>query len=342
MPKLLKTILQFAVFLGIGILLIWLVTKNLTPSQVEEIKDALRRADYWILLPAAVLGFLSHWVRAMRWRLLFFPLGYQPRKLNTFFAVMVGYLVNLAVPRLGEVTRCGILARYEKIPVDKLVGTMIAERAFDLICLIILITVTILIQADVVAGFVANYITDPLNNMYANASVSRLLIVLAVIVAVVLLSFWLLRRFARTKAAIALRAFVRGVMEGIFSVFKMKQKGWFLFYTAAMWLLYFSQVYVAFRCLPETMDMGVKAGLSILAFGSIGMIATQGGIGAYTLIVQKTLALYGIQEAIGFAFSWIIWVAQTLLVIVLGLLSMFGFPVYNKHYHPAPPRSQTE
>ncbi len=84
MPKLLKTILQLIGFLGIGILLIWLVTKNLTPAQVEEIKDALRRANYWVLAPAAVLGFLSHWVRAMRWRLLFFPLGYQPRKLNTF------------------------------------------------------------------------------------------------------------------------------------------------------------------------------------------------------------------------------------------------------------------
>ncbi|MGN7723901.1 lysylphosphatidylglycerol synthase transmembrane domain-containing protein [Chitinophaga sp. 22620] len=340
MPKLLKTILQFIGFLGIGILLIWLVTKNLTPAQVEEIKDALRRANYWVLAPAAVLGFLSHWVRAMRWRLLFLPLGYEPRKLNTFFAVMVGYLVNLAVPRLGEVTRCGILARYEKIPVDKLVGTMIAERAFDLICLIVLITVTILIQVDVVADIVARYITDPLANMYANASVSRLLIVLAVIAGVVLLFLWLLRRFARTKAAIALRALIRGVMEGIFSVFKMKQKGWFLFYTAAMWLLYFSQVYIAFQCLPETMGLGVKAGLSILAFGSIGMIVTQGGIGAYQIIVQNTLVLYGIQITIGYAFGWIIWVAQTLLVIVLGLLSLLGFSVYNKHYQPAPRKTE--
>lgn len=335
MPKLLKTILQFTGFLGIGILLIWLVTRNLTPAQVEEIRDALRRADYWILLPAAVLGFLSHWVRAMRWRLLFLPLGYQPRKLNTFFAVMVGYLVNLAVPRLGEVTRCGILARYEKIPVDKLVGTMIAERAFDLICLIILLTVTVLIQVDVVAGIVSHYITTPLANLYAHASAGRLLIVFAAILVLVLIVLWLLRRFARTKAAIALRALIRGVMEGILSVFRMKQKGWFLFYTAAMWLLYFSQVYIAFRCLPETMGLGVKAGLSILAFGSIGMIVTQGGIGAYQIIVQNTLVLYGIPLTIGYAFGWIIWTAQTLLVILLGMLSISGFPVFNKHYLPA-------
>jgi hypothetical protein len=102
-----------------------------------------------------------------------------------------------------------------------------------------------------------------------------------------------------------------------------------------MWLLYFSQVYIAFRCLPETMGLGVKAGLSILAFGSIGMIVTQGGIGAYQIIVQNTLVLYGIPLTIGYAFGWIIWTAQTLLVILLGMLSISGFPVFNKHYLPA-------
>lgn len=330
MPKSLKTFLQFAVFLGLGILIIWWTVRGFTPQQVNEIKDAMRQGNYWLLVPAMILGFASHWVRAIRWRLLFTPLGYAPKKLNTFFAVMIGYLLNLAVPRLGEVARCGVLSRYEKIPVDRLVGTMIAERAIDLLCLIILLTVTVLVQVDVVGAFVDEYIWVPLSGKFTGVPMATWGIIALGGIAFIALAAWLLRRFRHTKAGISFRNLLRGIVEGILSVGKLRDKGWFLFYTVLMWFLYFSQVYIAFWCLEETIGLGVKAALSILAFGSIGMIATQGGIGAYQYIVQQILILYGISATIGFAFGWIIWLAQTALMLVLGLGSMAAIPVYNK------------
>lgn len=330
MPKTLKTILQFAVFLGLGVLIIWWTVRGFTPQQIAEIKSAMRQANYWLLIPAMALGIASHWVRAVRWRLLFAPLGYTPKKLNTFFAVMIGYLLNLAVPRLGEVARCGVLSRYEKIPVDRLVGTMIAERGIDLVCLIGLLTVTVLIQVDVVGAFVSQYIWTPLSGKFTGVPLTTWLIVAVGGALFVTLVAWLLRRFKHTKAGISFRNLLRGIVEGILSVGKLRDKGWFLFYTVLMWLLYFSQVYIAFWCLEETIGLGVKAALSILAFGSIGMIATQGGIGAYQFIVQQILVLYGISATIGFAFGWIIWLAQTVLMLVLGFGSMAAIPLYNK------------
>ncbi|WP_423735374.1 lysylphosphatidylglycerol synthase transmembrane domain-containing protein [Chitinophaga caseinilytica] len=336
MPKTLKTIIQFAVFLGLGILIIWWTVRGFTPQQISEIKSAMRHGNYWLLIPTMILGIGSHWVRAIRWRLLFSPLGYEPKKLNTFFAVMIGYLLNLAVPRLGEVARCGVLSRYEKIPVDRLVGTMIAERAIDLLCLILLLTVTVLIQVDVVGAFVSQYIWTPLSAKFTGVPLMTWGIVVAGGLLFVMLVAWLLRRFKSTKAGISFRNLLRGIVEGILSVGKLRDKGWFLFYTLLMWALYFSQVYIAFWCMDETVGLGAKAAMSILAFGSIGMIATQGGIGAYQYIVQQILVLYGISATIGFAFGWIIWLAQTALMLVLGFGSLAAIPLFNKK--PAEPQ----
>jgi len=336
MPKRLKSLLQIVVFLGIGLLLIWLVTKNLSDKEVEDIKEAFRNAHYWLVLPAMIIGIASHWARAVRWKLLIKPLGYSPSVLNTFFAVMVGYLANLALPRLGEVSRCGILARYEKIPADKLVGTMIAERAIDLICLIILMIITVAVQIDVVGQFFANRIWVPLQQKFAHASTTQWLILAVIVIVVIAAIYFFLKRFARSKAAVTIRALARGVMEGILSVGKMERKGWFLFYTLLIWTLYFSMLYCGFYTLDETKHLGFKAAMAVLGFGSIGMIVTQGGIGAYQVLVQQTLLLYGIHATTGYAFGWILWLAQTLLVMVVGLLSLILLPVLNNNRSPQP------
>lgn len=338
MPKRLKSLLQIVVFLGIGLLLIWLVTKNLSDKEVEDIKEAFRNAHYWLVLPAMIIGIASHWARAVRWKLLIKPLGYSPSVLNTFFAVMVGYLANLALPRLGEVSRCGILSRYEKIPADKLVGTMIAERAIDLICLIILMIITVAVQIDVVGQFFATRIWVPLQQKFANAGATQWLILAVIIIVVIAAIYIFLKRFARSKAAVTFRALARGVMEGILSVGKMERKGWFLFYTLLIWTLYFSMLYCGFYTLDETSHLGFKAAMAVLGFGSIGMIVTQGGIGAYQVLVQQTLLLYGIHATTGYAFGWILWLAQTLLVMVVGLLSLILLPVLNnsRSQQPAP------
>ncbi|WP_298734684.1 lysylphosphatidylglycerol synthase transmembrane domain-containing protein [uncultured Chitinophaga sp.] len=331
MPKKLKNVIQIAIFLGIGLVLIWLITKDLTAEQKEQIKTALRNAHYWLVIPAMIIGIASHWARAVRWKLLIKPLGYEPGTLNTFFAVMVGYLANLAVPRLGEVSRCGILARYEKIPADKLIGTMIAERAIDLICLVILLIATVLVQIDLIGQFFKTEVWHPLQQKFANAGSAQMLLYIGILVGVIILLYFFFRLFARSKAAITLRSLARGVLEGILSVGKMERKGWFIFYTLLIWTLYFSMLYCGFYTLDETKHLGFNAALAILGVGSIGMIVTQGGIGAYHALVTKTLILYNIHESTGFAFSWILWLAQTLLVMVVGLLSLVLLPVFNNN-----------
>ncbi|RAJ06928.1 hypothetical protein LX64_02056 [Chitinophaga skermanii] len=326
-----KKALRLLVFLGLGLLLIWLALKDLEPGQKAAIVESFKAANYWLILPAFVIGFFSHWVRAIRWRLLMRSLGYNPTLWNTFFAVMIGYLANLAVPRLGEVARCGILARYEKLPADKLVGTIIAERAVDLLSLILLFAITILSQVDVVYNFLETDILIPLQAKIAAMDAKHLMILAGIAIAFVLILIYLGRKFAKSAAAIKIKEIIRNVWDGIIAIGKMPNKGWFIFHSIFIWFLYFGMMYVGFFTLGETSHLGVKAGMALLAFGSIGMIVTPGGIGAYPLIIQKIMPLYKVPAAAAYAFSWIIWGAQTLLILILGLFSLIILPIYNRN-----------
>ncbi|SFE92473.1 hypothetical protein SAMN05518672_11278 [Chitinophaga sp. CF118] len=336
MPKMLKTIIKFICFLAIGLGLIWLVTHNLTEKEKQDIVMAFKRANYWLIIPVILVGVASHWYRAVRWKLLMAPLGYKPTTLNTFFAVMVGYLVNLAIPRLGEVTRCGIVARYEKVPVDKLVGTMIAERAVDLLLLILIMIGTVVVQIDLVSAFFIEHVVKPVQGKADKVGGINGWIILAVAVVIIVLIFLGIRILSRSKVGLAIKNMARGVWTGFLSIGKMEKKGWFIFYSILIWALYFTMMYLGFMCMEETRNLGLKAALSVLAFGSVGMIVTQGGIGAYQLIVQETLLLYGVAYTTGYAFGWIVWSAQTLLVVILGFGSLIALPIYNKNPVPEP------
>jgi uncharacterized protein (TIRG00374 family) len=326
MPKFLK----FICFLAIGLGLVWLVTHNLTEEQKGNIIASLHRANYWLLIPVIIVGIASHWYRAVRWKLIMEPLGYHPGTLNTFFAVMVGYLANLAVPRLGEVTRCGIVARYEKIPVDKLVGTMIAERAVDTLLLLILMIITVVIQMDMIGTFFLTEIWQPVAEKFANAGNSRIWLIAGLIIALVLIGLLVYRLISRSKIGIKLRALAQGVWEGIRSIGQMEKKGLFVFYSILIWAMYFAMMYLGFYCMEETRYLGIKAALAVLIIGSVGMIVTPGGTGAYQLFVQKTLMVYGVLDTTAYAFGWIVWSAQTVLVLIVGLASLVALPLMNR------------
>src|SRR4026207_598969 len=149
MNKHLRTILQYCFFLGLGIFLAWWSIKDLTDENKSQIREALKTAKYWLIIPVFGILLLSHFIRALRWRLLIQSLGYNPSKSNTFFAVLIGYLTNQAVPRLGEVVKCTMLAKYEKIPADKLIGTIILERLIDAITLLVIFAITLAIQPNI-------------------------------------------------------------------------------------------------------------------------------------------------------------------------------------------------
>ncbi len=339
MNKRLVTILQYVFFLGLGIFLVWWSAKGIDEKGWADIRQSLKGARYWLLLPSLAILFLAHWWRAMRWRILMEPLGFTPKKSNTFFAVMIGYLANLAVPRLGEILKCTVLARYEKVPVNKLVGTMIAERAFDMIALLTVFFLAIVTQVNIIGKYF-NELIDRRQSSFSEGYGTVL--VIAGIIIFILGIWFILKKFSHISIIHNVKKMLHGIWQGLTSLRYVKHKGQFFLYSFLIWGMYYFATYVGFYALADTEQYGWKEAFSVLAFGSVGMIITQGGIGAYQLMVQKTMALYGLNDNIGWAFGWITWIPQTLIILLLGLISFALLPYYNKTSNAQPGNNQPE
>jgi glycosyltransferase 2 family protein len=322
--------LQYFLFLGLGFFLVWWSLHKIGDKGVAELKQTLLGANYLLMLPVFLLMLLSHWSRAVRWKILIEPLGYRPRMANIFFAVMIGYLANLAVPRLGEVLKCTILGRYEKVPPDKLVGTIVAERAFDLICLLIIFGITILLQVDIVGEYAATVLRKLFKTDSGDYSFTRIAIVLGIIIALVLVMRFILKRFAHIAFISKIRGVIKGIWLGLTSVRFIKQKKWFFAHTVFIWAMYLVSTRLGFYAIESTAHMGMKESFSVLSFGSIGMIVTPGGIGAYPAIIMEIMQLYKLPEQTGYALGTLLWAAQTIIVLLAGAACLLLLPWYNK------------
>ena len=325
--KIAISVLKIGVPLGLGVYLVWYFFDTLTEEQKEQIANSIAQANYWWVGVAVIPAVLSHISRAIRWKYTLEPLGYKPDTFNSFFTVMIGYLINLAVPRLGEVSRCGFMNRYDKIPLDKLIGTVIAERLADLVMLILVITTVVLIQYDLISDFVNGLLADKIGDVLG---VMVLLTLIGLMVAgfgglyVVYKVDWKLEILKKIQEAI------KGIVSGITSILTMKSKGMFIFHTIFIWIMYFLMLYFNFFALPETASISFSQALTAFVLGGLAMALTNGGIGAYPIAIQAALLIYGYSEAAGGALGWITWVVQTVLVIVLGAGSMLLIPIYNK------------
>jgi glycosyltransferase 2 family protein len=318
------TFIKFVLFLGLGIFIIWLSLRGLTPDERIQILHSFRIANYnWVILTIA-LGITSHVLRALRWMLFFEPMGYYPSLKNTFFAVMVGYFANMAFPRLGEVTRCGILARYEKIPFNKSFGTVITERAIDMIIFIFLFFLMIVTQAGTIGCYLNANIYPKLAEKFQNPIFSRVFILLAMALVVVFISlvYLLRKRIADSAVFHKIMNLINGFWLGLKSLSQINKPGLFIFYSLAIWILYFFMLYVCFFCFADTGSLSPGAGLSGLVLGSVGIMITPGGIGLYPAIIQETMLLYGIVRTTGLALGWISWTAQTTMILVTGGISL--------------------
>lgn len=331
MNKRLKTILQYLFFLGLGIFFAWLSLKNLNSDKTEKIKDAFANARHWLIIPVFGILFLSHYVRAMRWRLLIEPLGYQTSRMNAFFAVMIGYLVNQGVPRLGEVVKCTVLSRYEKVPVDKLIGTIILERIIDAITLLIIFGITLVIQPDLYTRILDTFFNSSSGEEEKKVSYTLItLIILGAALAALLLWMFIKKKTIRDVAVIMKKTGLR-IAEGVGAIRHLKKRKLFIFLTVALWTLYFAGGYIGFMAFRETTQYGVKEAFTVLSAGSIGMIASPGGIGAYAFMIEKTMQLYGLSQPIAIAFGWILWLATTAVIVIGGIISFVAIPYYNKN-----------
>ncbi|MDZ4793815.1 MAG: lysylphosphatidylglycerol synthase transmembrane domain-containing protein [Bacteroidota bacterium] len=336
MNKRLRTIFQYSFFLGLGIFLVWWSIKDLTTNDRSQIKQALQTARYWLLIPVFGILFLSHLIRAVRWKLLMEPLGYKPSTTNTLFAVFIGYLANQAVPRLGEVLKCTVLARYEKIPADKLVGTIILERVIDALTLLIIFGITLAIQPDIYYQLI-DTIFNPIDigskkeSGATNTISSSLVLLIFGGIIIIVLAIWMIKNKKNLHdLGLLFRKIGRSIWQGLSAVQHLKKRWLFVFLTLSIWALYLAGGYIGFMALQQTQHYGINEAFTVLSAGSVGMIATPGGIGAYAYLLQKTMQVYGLNEGIALAFGWILWLAQTTVILIGGLISFVAMPYYNK------------
>lgn len=330
MNKRLSTILQYLFFLGLGIFLVWWSIRELTDADKFQIKQALQKARYWLVIPVFAILFLSHYVRGMRWRLLMEPMGYMPSMTNTFFAVMIGYLANQAVPRLGEVLKCTVLARYEKIPADKLVGTIILERIIDAVTLLLIFGITLVIQPGLYSQIIDTFFTTADDKEVEKMPGWVLLLIIVGIIAL-LIGLWMIVKKKNLRDVGALfKKILSRIWQGISAIQHLRKRGLFIFLTLVLWSLYLVGGLLGFHALQETSHYGIKEAFTVLSAGSVGMIVTPGGIGAYAYILEKTMQLYGLPKGIALAFGWLLWLAQTVVILIGGLISFVAIPWYNK------------
>ena len=325
MKKILVTVLQYVIFFGLGIWIIYHMIHELSPTEESELVFALRNINVYYLVPIFIIGFLSHFVRALRWRLLLHTIDVNPSVTNTAFAVFIGYFVNLGIPRAGEVAKCTVLARYEKVPPHKMVGTILAERAFDILCLILLWVLAVILQASVISDYAVTF-SQRAHTYFMKHETGFIIGLAAVSVAIVALIL-VYRRHKENKIGL----FIKEMSLGVSSILRMKKRWAFLGFTVLMWFLYGSQIYLGFKGLPalDAYQLTGLAALVVLVYGSIGMIITPGGIGMYTLLVAEILTAYHVKDVPAQAFGWIAWAVQTVTIIIGGIISLAFIHLYN-------------
>lgn len=297
--------------------MLWFLFKN---QDISALYQKLLSSNYILIVGSIVLAMISHWVRAYRWRMLINPLGYSVSTFRTFLAVMVGYVANLVLPRMGEVVKCGVLNKLEKVPVTKSFGTVVVERIIDLMMLIVLLAMTFILEYKLIKKFMLSWILSIYEKIQDSQSLLLILGLLLIVGMVFIV--WL---FKKEDSAIAtkVKAFLNELMEGLLSIRKIENQFMFWMSTVTIWILYYAMSYIVVFALPETSGLSMVAGLAILSMGTIGMTApVQGGIGTYHFMVSSILVLYGIDYEDGLAFATILHAAQTLGVIAVGSISM--------------------
>jgi len=320
--------LKIGFFFLLGIALIWWSLHQIPSEEWTKFTLALKQSKLWIVFPVFIILALSHFLRALRWRLIMEPLGYQPSIANTYLAVLIGYLANLAIPRLGEVLKCTLLAKYEKVPAEKIVGTIVAERAFDVISLGIVFLLAHGLQFNVIeAGWnqLKSQTTAPMTN--TNEGDWKLYLLIGVGIVLIALFFIIRKRIPSIIASV--KNIISGIWEGVMSATKLKQHNLFFLYSFGIWFLYLLATYVGLYATAGT-ESSFATAISCLAYASIGMILTPGGIGAYAYFMAKVLELNGVDYTLGLANGTLQWFSQFLIVIVLGGISLIILPIINK------------
>lgn len=321
MSKNLSKTISYIVFALVGIGLLVYVFKDVDlPSMWNDIIHA----NYWWIGLALIFAIFAYLIRAARWNLLIeSTCNHKPSLWNSFWAEMFGYFANMALPRIGEITRCGALSKTEKLPFDTLIGTVIVERVFDVVMMCLLALITVFLQMERFGSFISNEVITPTIGRLSSISIATIVVIVLILIGVVVFFF-----FLRKKENIIISkvtSFCRGILDGVKSVYRLEKRGQFIIYTVLLWICYWLMTWFVCFSIPQTAHLGAADGLFLLVVGSIGMaVPVQGGIGAFHYIVALALTIYGLNfNTDGLLYATISHESQLIVEIVLGLLSLY-------------------
>ena len=296
----------------------WYVYSKFTPEQLDEVITHFKNANYAYVAFSVILSLSSHFFRAYRWKFMLEPLGYRPKVANNFMAVSVAYLMNVFIPKSGEVSRALVMTKYENIPFDKGFGTIISERVVDLIFLLLFTLTALFLQFDILYDYLANIV--PVKKIgYILGALTLLGIV-----------FLLFLKFGKNPLSLKIKRLISGLQDGVLSIVKMKKKGPFLLHTLVIWSLYITSFYTATQALDATQSIGVGTIIITFVVGSFAFAFTNSGFGTYPVAIAGILLVFGIAETTGTAFGWIVWTSHIVSIITVGAIAMLVLPVYNR------------
>lgn len=316
----LKKILSIILPLALGVFLVYYAFNQFTPQQIKEIKSQFINADYFFVIISTLFSIASLASRAYRWKFSLEHMGYKSYFLNNFMAVSVGYLMNLTVPRSGEISRALVLKNYDEIPFDKSFGSIIAERVLDLIILLSFIAAALILQFDVLKDF-----------LFTKIPIEKIAIIASILVVLGSIGFYLLF-FTQIKLMVFIREKFKGIIEGVKSILEMKKRTPYLFHTIFIWACFVGTFYFGMQTIKETASLSIGVIITSFVVGSLAVTFTNGGFGAFPLMISSILYLYGISESSGTAVGWILWGSQTATVVILGGLSFIFLPIFNKSF----------
>ncbi|MEH6763579.1 MAG: lysylphosphatidylglycerol synthase transmembrane domain-containing protein [Aequorivita antarctica] len=310
--------MQILIPLGLGVFLIWYIYQSFTPQQLEETKKYFADANYGFVLLSVAFSVLSHLSRSYRWNFILEPLGYKTKLANNFMAVSLAYLMNIFIPKSGEVSRGIILDKYEGVPFQKGFGTIISERVVDLIFLLFFTVIALIIKFDMLSNYVLESMPP------------YILYVFIFGIFLMAISIPLYIKFSKSNINKKLKSFVIGLKEGVFSILKMQKKGAFLFHTFIIWGLYLLSFYTAMHALPETSSISFGTIIITFVVGSFTFAFTNSGFGTYPAAVAGILTVFGIAKTVGVTFGWIVWISNISSIVFFGVLSLVLLPLYNR------------
>lgn len=318
--------------MAIGLYLLWHFYTAMDEATKEVFFKAINEANYFWILLSMTIGLLSHIVRAYRWKYMLEPIGFTPKFWHRYHAVMVGYLVNLLIPRAGEATRAALLYQTDKISFSKSFGTIIAERVFDLVMLGLIFLGTILLSFEDLIAVKDIIIAGSPEDGGAEGSQWVIYTMASLIIGGLLLFALLWAKLDKFREKV--NNFVKDVMNGVFAIFKSKKPFQFIFYTVLVWALYLLFFGICFNAFEQTENFPINGVLIGFIAGTFGLMFTNGGIGAYPYLVGIVVIFYiggdfdttEEAEGIGKALGMIIWLSQTIMMIILGLLSLVLLP----------------